>query len=904
MLPSADVAPTGRAKCIHCGEALAKGTVRIAVERVIETGALKMTGAGFMHPHCAAAWAVAEWPAGIDDLIAKVKANTAVPGLPPPFGDAAIAAPPAEAPKKTRAKKAPAVDAAPTADEATLGFGALSGKDVVALVAKLGKLKELYKSDAVFEKAGIDHAQRDPLRWHIARHGLLPATHPVLLYRLSDSAIRASADDVFGTLAALARPATGDAVEVLPGWAMGADLLIVRALELDPARLEAALEGATPLLRRGIQFVRGRSGATIPEDDRREVLEAIAVAEATKTGLPRTWDATRTWLSLFSLGDGKRSEPFATGRDLALRFGTAEAWVTALARAAKSGKFTTLDHVADGLVALTLPECVEALAKASLGSSDEKLDRALLAIVTQRDDDPRALIDQVLKLPRTSTLRDALLLHGIGRLAERGQSIPEGLEREVRWESFLYSVVPWRGSAVWRIAQRKALEALPRERALPLIESYASQAYQQSIALSILSVHFDDVILERILTSDVPGAMGMPELYGPIGAPALPRLVRALEAAGTDAKARKPFVDAITAVLAFLGATGQTFDASFDSFVSCAPSESYWSSDAKTIFVHAIRGIPEPRRIALLERLLVETKQIERPFLGVATVASPEFRAKAARQIVQGFGRVQDSSTFQEGVKALGPTGLAAFRAPLLEDRPDTKIFETMRFVFGHAAVQEILDAGKVVEEKKLARLFRLAKEWIAREPTRQHERIYLLERRDLDDGVPARRAGSFSVSRGAGPGGVEAGGEREHVVTIDLEEVPELQKRHPSARALSLFAKSPQLGDGWKGARLLSVPRDAAPPTGGNPITVMPIDVPSSLFDSVASRDDAALKEIRQLVFNRPGYVLGEPMYIQQDDEGSVGFVMQLAESIGDLNLGDSGSLYVFEGASFMQCY
>ena len=62
-------------------------------------------------------------------------------------------------------------------------------------------------------------------------------------------------------------------------------------------------------------------------------------------------------------------------------------------------------------------------------------------------------------------------------------------------------------------------------------------------------------------------------------------------------------------------------------------------------------------------------------------------------------------------------------------------------------------------------------------------------------------------------------------------------------------------------------------------------------------------LKEIRGLVFNQPGYVLGEPMYIQED-EGDFDFVMQLAEQIGGLNLGDSGSLYVFEHGSFMQCY
>lgn len=904
MLPSADVAPTGRAKCIHCGEALAKGTVRIAVERVIETGALKMTGAGFMHPHCAEAWAAAEWPAGLPDLIAKVKANTALPALPPPFGDAVVEAPPAEAPKKTRAKKAPAeraVDAAPTPDEASLGFGALTGKDVVALVAKLGKLKELYKGDAVLDKAGIDHAQRDALRWHIARHGLLPATHPTLLYRLSDSAIRASADDVFGTLAALARPAPGDAVEVLSGWTIGADLLIVRALELDPARLESALEDATPLSRRGIQFVRGRSGVTIPENDRKEVLEAIAFAEATKTGLPRTRDATRTWLSLVSLEGGKRSEPFATGRDLALRFGTPEAWVTALARASKSGMFTTLEHVADGLVALSLPDCVEALAKAALGSSDERLDRALLAIVTERDDDPRALIDEVLKLPRTSTLRDALLLHGIARLAERGQSIPDGLEREVRWESFLDSVTPWRGSAVMRVARRTALEALPRERALRSIESYASLAYQVSIALSMLSAHYDEAIFERILTGDVPDPWSTPEVYGPLGTRVLPRLVRALDAA-PDAKQRERVLQAITAVLACVGASGATFDASFDAYVSCSPGQPYWSAESRALFLYTLAGVPEERRIALLGRLFEETKQIERPFLGVATVASPEYRAEAARRVVRDFARVSDANTFAEGVKALGASGLATFRPALLGEKPDTKIFETMRAAFGHAAVKQLLEAGHVVEEKSLARLFRLAKDAIAREPSQPHERIYLLERRDYDDAVPVARAGSFSVSGGAGSVAGPAG--RDHVLTIDLEEVPELQKRHPDARALALFAKDPKHGGGWNDVRTVLVPRDASAPSGGGvPITVMPLDVPSRIFDVAVSLADPVLKELRTLVFRRPGWVLGEPMYIQ-DDEGSVGFVMQLADRIGEVNFGDSGSLYVFEGSSFMQCF
>jgi hypothetical protein len=66
----------------------------------------------------------------------------------------------------------------------------------------------------------------------------------------------------------------------------------------------------------------------------------------------------------------------------------------------------------------------------------------------------------------------------------------------------------------------------------------------------------------------------------------------------------------------------------------------------------------------------------------------------------------------------------------------------------------------------------------------------------------------------------------------------------------------------------------------------------------------DTVLKELRGLVFNRPGYVLGEPMFIQEADDDGGDFVMQLSSQIGDLNLGDSGSLYVFDGGTFMQCF
>jgi len=51
--PSADHAPTSRAKCMHCDEKIEKKTVRIIVEREIDTPRYKGKGPGYMHPPCA-----------------------------------------------------------------------------------------------------------------------------------------------------------------------------------------------------------------------------------------------------------------------------------------------------------------------------------------------------------------------------------------------------------------------------------------------------------------------------------------------------------------------------------------------------------------------------------------------------------------------------------------------------------------------------------------------------------------------------------------------------------------------------------------------------------------------------------------------------------------------------------
>ena len=53
--PYADHAPTGRARCMQCEQAIEKGAFRVAVERELEIGGNATRGTGYLHPACVVA---------------------------------------------------------------------------------------------------------------------------------------------------------------------------------------------------------------------------------------------------------------------------------------------------------------------------------------------------------------------------------------------------------------------------------------------------------------------------------------------------------------------------------------------------------------------------------------------------------------------------------------------------------------------------------------------------------------------------------------------------------------------------------------------------------------------------------------------------------------------------------
>jgi len=174
--------------------------------------------------------------------------------------------------------------------------------------------------------------------------------------------------------------------------------------------------------------------------------------------------------------------------------------------------------------------------------------------------------------------------------------------------------------------------------------------------------------------------------------------------------------------------------------------------------------------------------------------------------------------------------------------------------------------------------------------------RIYLIETENPGQGA---RTSPSMRARGDGPGAQVPDG-YEHVLSLDLDLIPELRERL-GGRLLSLYARDIEDGDNWESTRMIMM--DEGTTEGGHPIWVVPVDVPTDIFDDQATYADEDLDAMKVIVFNRPGWILGKPIYIQEEEGEEDQFLMQLSSSIGNLNLGDSGCLYVFEDSCFMQC-
>ena len=84
--------------------------------------------------------------------------------------------------------------------------------------------------------------------------------------------------------------------------------------------------------------------------------------------------------------------------------------------------------------------------------------------------------------------------------------------------------------------------------------------------------------------------------------------------------------------------------------------------------------------------------------------------------------------------------------------------------------------------------------------------------------------------------------------------------------------------------------------------IEVEAFEVPRAIFGEGC---EGELLQVRRIVYSSQGYALGEPLWLQGDDEGfDPDFLFQFDEGLCHINLGDSGVMYVFGRSIVWQCH
>ncbi|MCS6796280.1 MAG: toxin-antitoxin system YwqK family antitoxin [Raineya sp.] len=148
-----------------------------------------------------------------------------------------------------------------------------------------------------------------------------------------------------------------------------------------------------------------------------------------------------------------------------------------------------------------------------------------------------------------------------------------------------------------------------------------------------------------------------------------------------------------------------------------------------------------------------------------------------------------------------------------------------------------------------------------------------------------------------------------QHIFTLDIRTMPLLAKRVlQDTIAISFFVFEPEYNEAYEPfnnqtAILFLKENDiqqTKKETDSYTFQITELQVPNEIFDYECNEEAA---EIRKKVFQAPCYVLGEPIWLQ-DEQHQGNFILQFDETFGGVNLGDGGVMYVFEDTAFWQCY
>lgn len=784
----------------------------------------------------------------------------------------------------------PPVKKTPKSKAKPVPFEDLDAAAVEAIVERIAKLKDV-DGDSVYDvlnRAVGDDYDRAPneggrprdarLLIHLLAHDLLPATLMVLEGLSTLGRREPAAAALPGWVKLLGRlpqqlkkylPKNVKPSPLLPEWDRSMQVLAGYALLHEREALLAAFPDLPGIVKTGVAFLLALSGEEIDADSRRAILAGLLAVEDSGP-----FDDSPPRVESWAV-----KSPRIPRAELLAQFGTPEE-IQAL-RAPPQDK--------SGFAAFLAPYC-----------TPKKLDamrygwKPLLQRLAARGDSA----EEVFAVARA--------------LDSNGDA------RELRSELLNFALIRMKEVTVEHLQEVQFFQppstyepvfaAVPREVALAYAKAQldAAQLGGNCVFLAVVFVaHFEAELFHRYLVST---GGGHSSFVPRIGKKALPGLVAFVQQQLAEQPAQAArwhalmaddgLESAAKAIMTIIGESPAPLDAAelqviaplglsllqFGRLGKSAPSPDG---------LNMLKNLPAEQRIALLRHALTQLARPVGVFALLAAVKQPDFLLEVTRRMLAKRDTLEPYDDFEHGVRAVGPEILAA--AVAREAPLSSSLQSRIERAMGPMAWQRFCAVSQQTAQNWLEKLRAVSQE----EQGATTTKVVLLEPewRAAEAGL-STRAGSLSRVGGPGPVQVHcrSGEPMDHVLTIELAELPELAQAYPGAVALSLFVQNKHAGcyEEMQLVPLTQKPEHWPGSDEQQPLVLIPLEVPSAAFHSRTAA------ELRRLLRGTSGWVLGEPLGVQREPEGN-DFVMQLHDRL-DLNCGDSGAVYVFRDSAELQ--
>ncbi len=836
-----------------------------------------------------------------------------------------------------------------------LGVPVLSEKRWTSLANQINKKKDHYAKMKVMEKVANWGARARSI-WFMAKEGYLDLEfHAGLWSDLKSDLHYLNTEEFISILKGLKldEDSLKNSHKFLSFWPMALDYICMHYYAKDSNAFDAALEDFSPNVQEGIKLVQIRFGKATKDVLKIDMAKELADQQINHYGIgAQGGGVDGAFSNVYWAKDGKAitlniSKPERGGLpneafyEFIKSFTTKENWEKALlATALKKEWNLPMPHAMDAVRIANSEEFIQ-LFKAFSTSHFKDFYWALLELRNDSIEDLEWMAKKLKEDYRPGQKAEAVIVTAILRRKAAKQAVPEWYEELFTFDSY-YSSKDHTGEYFMGIEHvAEALAYLEQERIDQLLRRQLRHDYSYARAIPFLNLTKDKDIWnkaivavaekqkeELVLSNLMPIYLGIPRL----DKAALPWLAAKIEEADKE-HIRQLLVLAMICSLAKLADQGEDWQEQYDQFLELYNWPPKYGDDydhyVASFFQKALWALPEERQSSVFERLLLDSSQST--FIRIFSLFNEQTSDEILRKSFAVLARQQIKKPNTNWVEK-------ALRDPL-KDRAEEmiryalyqgaegQVIDWFKYAIGNEKFKtlkkEVADImGKEVakEKTKVEQYQDLMQAYLLKNPNTKTTTVYWLERSD-------KAASPKEINRVGGPAlGLNKDNmpnfEEEymqHLFTLDLESMLGLAAKLPEGTAaIALYVANPDYNEAYmpgnEQAEVIYLTEedlkagffeaeDYEPYCSASAIVVTEVEAPIDFFSEDYNREEEDLKELRNKLYNAPAYVLGAPIWLQAAEHFG-NFLLQFDETFADINLGDSGIMYVFGDTAFWQCY